>query len=124
MQHFTPSRKEGVSFYGTDQPDEKVDSGNFYSHSCRLGACPDLLFFIALPCSLSTDVYKCRSNCPQAKGNHVQAPGQKKKKKGKEEKTLPFSFKMKEICKPSRMRPQGVGGAEHQSRDDGREARQ
>lgn len=84
----------------------KRHSGNFYSHKCRLGVCPDLFFFIVLSCSLYTDAYKCRSNCPQARANHIQVPAEKKKKKG-EKKTLSFSFKMKEICKPLRMWPQG-----------------
>lgn len=99
----------------------KRHNDNFYSHKCRLGVCPGhfFLLFSLVPFTQTP------TNADQTVLRQERITFKCLVKKGGKKKTLAFSFKMKEICKPLRMWPQGeIRGPEEQSRDDGREPRQ
>lgn len=76
----------------------KRHSGNFYSHKCRLGVCLDLFFLFYLAPFARTPTNAHQTVLRQER---ITFKGLVKKK------TLSFSFKMKAICKPLQMWPQG-----------------
>lgn len=79
-------------------------SGNFYSRKCRLGVFPDLFFLLFSPAPFTrTPTNADQTVLRQERITFKPLLGHKKERK----KTLSFSFKMKEICKPLRMWPQG-----------------
>lgn len=76
----------------------KRHSGNFYSHKCRLGVCPDLFFLLF---SLAPFA-RTPTNAHQTVLRQERITFKRLVKK-----RLSFSLKMKAICRPLQMWPQG-----------------